>query len=48
MKLQQEILSFMSGKVPLDRDQEKSKKPKRQSYNFIKDRNRYHTTIKEQ
>ena len=45
MKLQQEILQFLSGKIPSDR--EKPKKVKRQNYSLVNDKNLYQSTIKE-
>ena len=46
MKLQQEILSYLSGKVPADRARV-SKKVKRHNYSLVNDKNMYNSTIRE-
>lgn len=46
MKLQQQILSYLSGKTPSARDKP-SKRVKRQNYSLVKDKNLYQSTIRE-
>ena len=47
MKLQQEILAFMSGKVPTGRDTFQKKKVKRLNYSVVNEPNFYTATIRE-
>lgn len=43
MKLQQDILEFLSGKVPAERSVQR-KKTKRYNYSIVNDQNLYETT----
>lgn len=44
MKLQQDILEFLSGKIPAERSKPR-KKPKRYNYSIVNDQRLYDTTI---